>query len=54
METDHLRAVIVKVTRDGEVVTEQAFGVSMDDVPATTDMYLGNGPWHSRTSQRCS
>ena len=43
MEADHLRAVIVKVTRGDEVVIEQAFGESMDDVPATTDMNFRNG-----------
>ena len=43
MVTNHLRAVIVKVTRDGEVVAEQAFGVSMEGVPATTDMNFRNG-----------
>ena len=43
MEADYLRAVIVKVTRGDEVVIEQAFGESMDDVPATTDMNFRNG-----------
>jgi CubicO group peptidase (beta-lactamase class C family) len=35
--------VIVKVTRGEEVVAEQAFGTSMDGVPATTDMHFRNG-----------
>ena len=43
MESDHLRAVIVKVTRGEEVVTTQAFGTAMDGVPATTDMHFRNG-----------
>jgi CubicO group peptidase (beta-lactamase class C family) len=43
MAEDHLRAVIVEVTRGEEVVTRQAFGTSMDGVPATTDMYFRNG-----------
>jgi CubicO group peptidase (beta-lactamase class C family) len=43
MTEGHLRAVIVEVTRGGEVVTRQAFGTSMDGVPATTDMHVRNG-----------
>src|SRR3954466_13474988 len=43
MATEHLRAVIVKVTRDDQVVIRQAFGTSMDGVPATTDMHFPNG-----------
>jgi CubicO group peptidase (beta-lactamase class C family) len=43
MEDWHLRAVIVKVTRDGRVIAEQAFGTSMDGVEATTDMHFRNG-----------
>ena len=43
MEQGHLRAVIVKVTRGGKVVAEQAFGTSMEGVPATTDMRFRNG-----------
>jgi CubicO group peptidase (beta-lactamase class C family) len=43
MDTGHLRAVIVKVTRGRQVVTSQAFGTSMDGVPATTDMHFRNG-----------
>jgi CubicO group peptidase (beta-lactamase class C family) len=43
MAEGHLRAVIVEVTRGGEVVTRQAWGPSMDGVPATTDMHFRNG-----------
>jgi CubicO group peptidase (beta-lactamase class C family) len=43
MATDNLRAVIVKVTRGDEVLISQAFGTSMDGVPATTDMHFRNG-----------
>jgi CubicO group peptidase (beta-lactamase class C family) len=43
MAEGHLRAVIVEVTRGGKVVTRQAFGTSMDGVPATTDMHVRNG-----------
>src|SRR3954471_19694106 len=43
MATEHLRSVIIKVTENGQVVTRQAFGTSMDGVPATTDMHFPNG-----------
>src|SRR5262245_41038993 len=43
MKTDHLRAVIVKVTKGKKVIAKQAFGPSMNAVPATTDMYFRNG-----------
>jgi CubicO group peptidase (beta-lactamase class C family) len=43
MKAGHLRAVIVKVTQGGKVVTSRAFGTSMDGVPATTDMHFNNG-----------
>ncbi len=43
MKADHLKAVIVKVTRDGQPVTTQAFGESMTGVPATTAMRFRNG-----------
>ena len=39
----HVRAAIVKVTRGTETVVEQAFGQSMDGVPATTSMNFRNG-----------
>ena len=41
--TDHLRAVIVKVTKGDKVITTQAFGPSLTGEPATTDMYFRNG-----------
>jgi CubicO group peptidase (beta-lactamase class C family) len=43
IEVGHLRAVVVKVTRGQQVIIEQAFGTSMDGVPATTDMHFRNG-----------
>src|SRR3954468_18178900 len=43
MDTDHLRAVIVKVTQGDRVLISQALGTSMDGVPATTDMHFRNG-----------
>ena len=43
MRTDHLKAVIVKVTQDGNPVTTQAFGESMTGVPTTTAMHFRNG-----------
>src|SRR6266480_2761201 len=43
MKTEHLRAVIVKVTQGDKVVINQAFGESMNGVPATTAMHFRNG-----------
>jgi len=43
MKTAHLRAVIVKVTQGDKVVISQAFGESMNGVPATTAMHFRNG-----------
>src|SRR5436305_2395241 len=43
IKTEHLRAVIVKVTQGDKVVTSQAFGESMAGVPATTSMHFRNG-----------
>src|SRR5206468_5869610 len=43
MKTEHLRAVIVKVTQGDNVVISQAFGESMTGVPATTAMHFRNG-----------
>jgi CubicO group peptidase (beta-lactamase class C family) len=43
MKTEHLRAVIVKVTQGDKVVISQAFGESMTGVPATTAMHFRNG-----------
>jgi CubicO group peptidase (beta-lactamase class C family) len=42
-ESKHLRAVLVRVTVDGQVKVEQAVGESMTGVPATTDMHFRNG-----------
>ncbi|MEP6632198.1 MAG: serine hydrolase domain-containing protein [Lapillicoccus sp.] len=39
----NVRAAIVKVTKGEETLTEQAFGTSMDGVPATTEMRFRNG-----------
>src|SRR5262245_3415491 len=43
MTTEHLRAVIVKVTEGDKVVISQAFGESMKGVPANTAMHFRNG-----------
>src|SRR5437016_2509106 len=43
MKTQHLRAVIVKVTQGDKIVMSQAFGESMTGVPATTAMHFPNG-----------
>src|SRR5437660_3455939 len=43
MKTEHLRAVIVKVTEGDKVITSQAFGESVAGVPATTAMHFPNG-----------
>jgi CubicO group peptidase (beta-lactamase class C family) len=43
MKTEHLRAVIVKVTQGDRVVISRAFGESMNGVPATTAMHFRNG-----------
>ncbi len=43
MKAYHLRAVIVRVTKGGKVVTTQAFGPSMTGVPATPAMHFRNG-----------
>src|SRR5258705_58854 len=43
MKTEHLRAVIVKITQGDKVVISQAFGESMNGVPATTAMHFRNG-----------
>ncbi len=43
MKTEHLRAVIVKVMQGDKVVVRQAFGESMNGVPATTAMHFRNG-----------
>jgi hypothetical protein len=43
MKTEHLRAVIVKVTQGDKIVTSQAFGKSITGAPATTAMHFRNG-----------
>src|SRR5260370_8556826 len=43
MKTEHLRAVIVKVTQGDKIVAGQAFGESLTGVPATTAMHFPNG-----------
>lgn len=43
IKTEYLRAVIVKVTQSDKVVISQAFGESMNGVPATTAMHFRNG-----------
>jgi CubicO group peptidase (beta-lactamase class C family) len=42
-EQNHLRAVLVKVTKGDDTIVEQAVGESMTGVPATTDMHFRNG-----------
>jgi CubicO group peptidase (beta-lactamase class C family) len=39
----HLRAVIVRVTVDGQEIITRNYGESMTGVPATTDMHFRNG-----------
>jgi CubicO group peptidase (beta-lactamase class C family) len=43
MAKEHLKAVIVRVTVDGEELLTQALGESMTGVPATTNMHFRNG-----------
>src|SRR5436305_588820 len=43
MAQAHLKAVIVRVTIDGQEVVTQAVGESMTGVPATTGMHFRNG-----------
>ena len=43
MASDHLKAVIVRVTVDGRDILTRASGESMTGVPATTDMHFRNG-----------
>lgn len=43
MDTEHLKAAIVRVTVDGKEVITEAFGESMTGVPATPDMHFRNG-----------
>ena len=43
MAQAHLKAVIVRVTVDGEEIVTQAVGESMTGVPATPEMHFRNG-----------
>jgi CubicO group peptidase (beta-lactamase class C family) len=43
MMQDHLRAVIVRVTKDGKNLITRAYGESITGVPATTAMHFRNG-----------
>jgi CubicO group peptidase (beta-lactamase class C family) len=43
MAQKHLKAVIVRVTVDGQEIVTQAVGESMTGVPATTNMHFRNG-----------
>ena len=43
MATDHLKAVLVRVTVDGKELLSTALGESMTGVPASTDMHFRNG-----------
>jgi CubicO group peptidase (beta-lactamase class C family) len=43
MASQHLKAVIVRVTTDGADIITKAYGESMDGVPATTAMHFRNG-----------
>ena len=43
MKDNHLKAVLVRVTQDGEEVATVALGESMTGVPATEEMHFRNG-----------
>src|SRR5262245_34378595 len=43
MADKHLKAVLIRATRDGKEVLTEAFGDSMTNVPATTEMHFRNG-----------
>lgn len=43
MASGHLKAVIIRVTEDGQEVLTRAFGESMTGVPATAAMHFRNG-----------
>ncbi len=43
MTRGHLKAVLIRVTEDGEEVLTRAFGESMTGVPATEAMHFRNG-----------
>ena len=42
-QQNHLRAVLVRVTKGDEQIVDEAIGESMSGVPATTDMHFRNG-----------
>lgn len=42
-QQNHLRAVLVRVTKGDEQIVDEAVGESMSGVPATTDMHFRNG-----------
>lgn len=43
MASEHLKAVVVRVTVDGKEVVTQAVGESMTGIPAATNMHFRNG-----------
>ncbi|WP_027332350.1 serine hydrolase domain-containing protein [Mycolicibacterium tusciae] len=43
MASEHLKSVIVRVTKNGQEVLTEALGESMTGVPATTNMHFRNG-----------
>ncbi len=43
MEQQHVKAVILRVTIDGQELVTEALGESMTGVPATTEMHFRNG-----------
>ena len=43
MEQQDVKAVILRVTIDGQEIVTEALGESMTGVPATTDMHFRNG-----------
>lgn len=43
MDRGHLKAVIIRVTEDGQEILTRAFGDSMTGVPATAAMHFRNG-----------
>jgi CubicO group peptidase (beta-lactamase class C family) len=43
MKDNHLKAVLVRVTQDGDEVANVALGESMTGVPATEEMHFRNG-----------
>jgi len=43
LKTDHLKAVILRVTLNGKPIVTKALGTSITGVPATTSMHFRNG-----------